>query len=319
MSKFQRPKIALIGAGQIGANLALMAAQKNLGDVVLYDIVEDMPQGKALDLYETTPVQGLNSVIQGTNDYKDIEGADIVIITAGIPRKPGMSRDDLLNTNAGIMKTVAENVKKYAPDAYVIVISNPLDAMVYLFYKISGFPKNRVMGMAGVLDAARFRTFISMETGISVEDISAFVLGGHGDSMVPLPRYSYVGGIPLPDYPGLTKEKIDAMVERTRKGGGEIVALLKTGSAFFAPAASAIAMAESIVRDKKRVYPAAVKCEGEYGYNDLFIGLPAVFGANGVEKIIEIELTPEEKEALDTSAKAVEKLKEDLVRLGFLS
>ena len=264
------------------------------------------------------PVQGLNSTITGTNDYKDIEGADVVIITAGIPRKPGMSRDDLLNTNAKIMKDVASNVKKFAPDAFVIVISNPLDAMVYLFHQISGFDKKKVMGMAGVLDASRFRTFISMETGVSVEDINAFVLGGHGDTMVPLPRYSFVGGIPLPEYPGLTPEKIEAMVKRTRGGGGEIVALLKTGSAFYAPAASAIAMARSVLRDEKRIYPAAAYCSGEYGYKDLFIGLPCLFGANGIEKIIEIKLTDAEKKELDQSADAVEKLKDDLKRLGFV-
>lgn len=317
MSKEKRSKIALIGAGQIGGNLALMAAQKDLGDVVLFDVVDGLPQGKALDLYEAMPVQQLNAKITGTNDYADIKDADVVIITAGIPRKPGMSRDDLLNTNAGIMKTVAENVKQYAPNSFVIVVANPLDAMVYLFQQVSGFPKNRVMGMAGVLDAARFRTFISMETGVSKQDVSAFVLGGHGDTMVPLPRYSYVGGVPLPDFPGMTKEKIDAMVERTRKGGGEIVALLKTGSAFYAPAASAIAMAESILNDHKRVFPAAVYCEGEYGYNNMFIGLPAVFGKGGVEKIIEVELTSEEKSQLDESAKAVQGLMEDLNRLGF--
>lgn len=318
MSKFKRAKLAMIGAGQIGGNLAMMAAQKGLGDVVLFDIKEGTPQGKGLDIHETTPVDGLSSVITGTNKYEDIEGADVVIITAGIPRKPGMSRDDLLNTNAGIMKQVAENVKKYAPNAFVIVISNPLDAMVYLFQKVSGFPKSQVMGMAGVLDAARFRTFISMETGVSVADINAFVLGGHGDTMVPLPRYSYIGGIPLPDYPGMTQEKIDAMVDRTRKGGGEIVALLKDGSAFFAPAASAIVMAESILRDQKRIFPAAVLCEGEYGYNDLFIGLPAMLGSEGIEKIIEIKLSDSEKAELDNSAKAVEGLKDDLKRLGFL-
>lgn len=318
MSKYKRPKLSMIGSGQIGGNLALMAAQKGLGDVVLFDIVEGMPQGKALDLYETTPVQGLNSTITGTNDYKDIADSDIIVITAGIPRKPGMSRDDLLNTNAKIMTDVANNIKKYAPGAFVIVISNPLDAMVYLFQKVSGMPKNQVMGMAGVLDASRFRTFISMETGVSVEDISAFVLGGHGDTMVPLPRYSYVGGIPLPDYPGLSQERIDAMVDRTRKGGGEIVALLKTGSAFYAPAASAITMAESILKDQKRVFPVAAMCEGEYGYNDMFIGLPVLLGSGGVEKIIEIDLKPEEKQALDNSAEAVKGLKEDLTRLGFL-
>ena len=318
MNKYKRPKIALIGSGQIGANLALMAAQKELGDVVLFDVVESMPLGKALDLYETTPIDGFNSIIKGTNDYKDIQGADVVIITAGIPRKPGMSRDDLLDTNSKIMKSVAENVKQYAPDAFVIVISNPLDAMVYLFHQISGLPKHKVMGMAGVLDAARFRTFISMETGISVQDISAFVLGGHGDTMVPLARYSYVGGVPLTDYPGMTTEKINAMIDRTRNGGGEIVALLKTGSAFFAPAASAIVMAESILKDQKRVFPVAALCSGEYGYNDLFIGVPAVLGANGVEKIIEINLKPEEKQALDKSADAVRGLKDDLKRLGYV-
>ncbi len=318
MEKNKRSKIAIIGAGQIGSNLALMTAQKGLGDVILFDIIESMPQGKALDLYQTTPVQGLNSIIKGTNHYEDIEGSDIVIITAGMPRKPGMSRDDLLSVNAKIMKSVAENIKKYAPNSYVIIVSNPLDAMVYLFYKITNFPKNRVMGMAGVLDAARFRTFISMETGISVEDIFAFVLGGHGDTMVPLARYSYVGGIPLLNFPGITQEKIDSMIERTRKGGGEIVALLKTGSAFYAPAASAISMAESILRDQKKIFPSAVYCEGEYGYHELFIGLPAVLGANGVEKIIEIKLDPQEKSELDKSAAAVEILKNDLQRLGYL-
>jgi len=314
----KRAKIALIGAGQIGGNLALMAVQKGLGDVVLFDVVEGVPQGKALDIYESTPVDGYSCALIGTNSYDDVKDADMVIITAGIPRKPGMSRDDLLQTNAKIMADVATNVKRVAPNAFVIVISNPLDAMVYLFQKVSGFAKNKVMGMAGVLDAARFRTFISMETGVSVADISAFVLGGHGDTMVPLPRYSYVGGIPLPDYPGMTAEKIAAMVERTRNGGGEIVALLKTGSAFYAPAASAIAMAESILRDQLRVFPVAAYCEGEYGYKDMHIGLPVILGKNGVEKIIEIKLTAEEKAALDKSAQAVEGLKADLKRLGFL-
>lgn len=303
-----RRKIALIGAGQIGGTLALLAAQKELGDIVLYDIVEGVPQGKGLDIYETTPVESCNAIVQGTNSYKDIEGADICIVTAGIPRKPGMSRDDLINTNLKIIKDVAENIKKYAPNSFVITITNPLDAMVYAMYKITGFPKNRVMGMAGVLDSARFRTFISMETGISVKDITAFVLGGHGDDMVPLPRYSTIAGIPLPEYPGLTKDKIEAMVQRTRNGGGEIVNLLKTGSAFYAPAASAIAMAESIIKDQKRVYPCAVLCEGEYGYHNLFMGLPVILGKNGVEKIIEIQLTQEEKQALDKSAESVRKL-----------
>lgn len=314
----KRNKIALIGAGQIGGNLALMAVQKGLGDVVLFDVVEGVPQGKALDLYESTPVNGLSNKTTGTNSYDDVKDADLVIITAGIPRKPGMSRDDLLQTNAKIMTDVATNLKRVAPNAFVIVISNPLDAMVYLFQKVSGFAKNKVMGMAGVLDAARFRTFISMETGVSVADISAFVLGGHGDTMVPLPRYSYVGGVPLPEYPGLTAQKIEEMVTRTRGGGGEIVALLKTGSAFYAPAASAIAMAESILRDERRVFPAAVYCDGEYGYKDMHIGLPVILGANGIEKIIEIKLTAEEKAALDKSAEAVEGLKADLKRLNFI-
>ncbi len=318
MKNFKRNKIALVGAGQIGSNLAFMVAEKNLGDVILFDIIDSMPQGKALDIYQSTPVRQIDSTIQGTNQYKDLADVDAVIITAGIPRKPGMSRDDLLDTNAKIMKSVAENIKKYAPDAFVIIISNPLDAMVYLFHKISGFKKNKVMGMAGVLDASRFRTFLSMETNISVSDISAFVLGGHGDSMVPLPRYSYIGGIPITEYPGLSKETIDTIVERTRKGGGEIVALLKTGSAFYAPAVSAVAMLESILLDKKKIFPAAVYCEKEYGYTDLFIGLPVVLGAKGVEKIIEISLEKNEKEALDKSAEEVKKLKEDLVRLGHL-
>ncbi|MFN3604088.1 MAG: malate dehydrogenase [Leptonema sp. (in: bacteria)] len=303
-----RKKIALIGAGQIGGTLALLAAQKELGDVVLYDVLEGVPQGKGLDLYQATPVEGCNSILKGTNSYQDIEGADICIVTAGLPRKPGMSRDDLVNTNLKIIKEVAENIKKYAPNSFVIVVTNPLDAMVYAMYKITGFPKNRVLGMAGVLDSARFRTFISMETGVSVEDITAFVLGGHGDDMVPLPRYSTIAGIPLTEYPGLTKEKIDAMVQRTRNGGGEIVNLLKTGSAFYAPAASAIAMAESIIKDQKRVFPCAVLCEREYGYNNIFMGVPVILGKNGVEKIIEIQLTEEEKQALEKSADSVRKL-----------
>lgn len=303
-----RKKIALIGSGQIGGTMGLLAAQKELGDVVLFDIADGIPQGKGLDLYESTPVEGCNSVITGTTSYEGIQGADVCIVTAGIPRKPGMSRDDLISTNTKVIKDVAENIKKYAPNAFVIVITNPLDAMVYVMQKITGFPKNRVMGMAGVLDSARFRTFISMETGVSVEDINAFVLGGHGDTMVPLPRYSTIAGIPLPEFPGLTKEKIDAMCERTAKGGGEIVNLLKTGSAFYAPAASAIAMAESILRDQKRVFPCAVLCEGEYGHSGIFMGLPVVLGETGVEKVIEIKLNDDEKAKLDHSANAVKEL-----------
>ena len=303
-----RKKIALIGAGQIGGTMALLAAQKELGDVILFDVADGIPQGKALDIMETTPVEGCNANLKGTTDYKDIQGVDICIVTAGLARKPGMSRDDLISTNTKIIKQVAEGIKENAPNAFVIVITNPLDAMVYVMKKVTGFPKNRVMGMAGVLDSARFRAFISMETGVSVQDITAFVLGGHGDTMVPLPRYSTIAGIPLPDFPGLTKEKIDAMCDRTRKGGGEIVNLLKTGSAFYAPGASAIAMAESIIRDQKRVFPCAVLCESEYGQNGIFMGVPVMIGENGVEKIIEIELTDSEKAELDNSANAVKEL-----------
>jgi malate dehydrogenase len=313
-----RKKIALIGAGQIGGTMALLAAQKELGDVVLFDVMEGVPQGKALDIHQATPIEACNSTLAGTNDYKDIAGADICIVTAGIPRKPGMSRDDLVSTNTKIVKQVAEGIKQYAPNAFVIIITNPLDAMVYVMQKVTGFPKNRVMGMAGVLDSARFRTFISMETGVSVEDITAFVLGGHGDTMVPLPRYSTIAGIPLPEYPGLTKEKIDAMCKRTANGGGEIVNLLKTGSAFYAPAAAAIAMAESILKDQKRIFPCAVLCEGEYGHRGLFMGLPVLLGEKGVERVIEIQLTADEKAALDKSAAAVKELCGVVDGLGIL-
>lgn len=313
-----RKKIALIGAGQIGGTMALLAAQKELGDIVLFDIVEGVPQGKGLDVMETTPVEGCNSTVTGTNSYEDIRGADICIVTAGIPRKPGMSRDDLIATNTKIVKDVAENIKKYAPDSFVIIITNPLDAMVYVMQKVTGFPKSRVMGMAGVLDSARFRAFISMETGVSVNDITAFVLGGHGDTMVPLSRYSTIGGIPLPDYPGLSPEKIRAMEDRTRNGGGEIVNLLKTGSAFYAPGASAIAMAESIIRDQKRIFPCAVLCEGEYGHKGIFMGVPVILGEKGVEKIIEIQLTADEKAALDKSAGAVKELMSVVDNSGIL-
>ena len=309
---FKRKKLAMIGAGQIGGVLTLLATQKELGDVVLVDIVEGVPQGKALDIYEGTPIMRSSVNPTGTNDYKDIEGADVVIITAGVPRKPGMSRDDLLDVNAKIIKSVSDGIKQYAPDAYVIILSNPLDAMVYMAYKLIGMPKNKIMGMAGVLDSARFRSFIALEANVSVEDVNAFVLGGHGDSMVPLPRYSTIAGIPITEYPGITKEQIDAMVERTRKAGGEIVGLLKTGSAFFSPALSAIEMAEAILKDKKRVLPCAVLCEGEYGQNGIFMGVPVKLGGNGVEQIIEIELNDEEKAALDKSAEAVKKLVKEL-------
>ncbi len=313
-----RKKIALIGAGQIGGTIALLASQRELGDVVLFDIAEGIPQGKALDILESTPIQGCSSSLTGTNNYKDIEGADICIVTAGIPRKPGMSRDDLIEVNSKVTRDVAQAIHDNAPNSFIIMVTNPLDAMVYVMHKITGFPKNRVMGMAGALDSARFRAFISMETGISVEDITAFVLGGHGDTMVPLPRYSTIAGIPLPEFPGLSTEKIEAMVERTRKGGGEIVQLLKTGSAFYAPAISAIAMAESILKDQKRIFPSATLCEGEYGHQDVFMGVPAVLGAKGIEKIIEVNLSSEEKVALDKSAAAVLELKQIVDKSGVL-
>ena len=313
-----RKKIALIGAGQIGGTMGLLAAQKELGDIVLIDVVEGVPQGKGLDLFQATPVGGHHSQIQGSNSYADLKNADICIVTAGLPRKPGMSRDDLVGANTKIVKTVAEAIRDHAPQAFVILVTNPLDAMVYVMQKITGFPRNRVLGMAGILDSARFRAFISMETGVSVEDITAFVLGGHGDTMVPLPRYSTIGGIPLPEYPGLSPDKIESMVDRTRKGGGEIVALLKTGSAFYAPAAAAISMAEAILRDQKRMFPCAVLCEGEYGHNGIFMGLPVILGANGLEKIVEIRLSPEEKKALDHSANAVRELMEVVDKSGLL-
>ncbi len=302
----KRHKITIVGAGFVGATAAHWAAIKELGDICLVDIVEGMPQGKALDLLEASPVEGYDANIIGTNDYADTADSDIVIITAGLPRKPGMSRDDLLFKNAEIVKSVTEQVAKYSPNAFLIIVSNPLDAMVYVAHKVSGFPTNRVMGMAGVLDAARFRTFIAMELGVSVEDVTAFVLGGHGDTMVPLPRYSTVAGIPLPDL--LPKEKIDALVERTRNGGAEIVNLLKTGSAFFAPSASAVQMAEAILKDKKRILPCAAYCDKEYDVGGYFVGVPVILGGDGVEKVIEIKLTPEEKEAFKRSVEAVKSL-----------
>ncbi|MBC7357578.1 MAG: malate dehydrogenase [Desulfacinum sp.] len=302
----KRKKITVVGAGFVGATAAHWAAAKELGDVCLIDIVEGMPQGKALDLMEASPVEGFDAHIIGTNDYADTADSDIVIITAGLPRKPGMSRDDLLAKNTEIVKSVTEQVAKYSPNAFLIIVSNPLDAMVYVAHKVSGFPTNRVMGMAGVLDAARFRTFIAMELNVSVEDVTAFVLGGHGDSMVPLPRYSTVAGIPLPDL--LPPEKIEALVERTRNGGAEIVNLLKTGSAFFAPSASAVQMAESILKDKKRILPCAAYCDKEYGVGGYFVGVPVKLGAGGVEQVIEIKLLPEEKEAFQKSVDAVKNL-----------
>ncbi len=306
-----REKIALVGAGQIGGTLALLAGLKELGDVILLDIAEGVPQGKALDLAESSPVEGFDARMSGSNDYADLAGASVVIVTAGLPRKPGMSRDDLLNTNAGIVKTVGEAIKANCPNAFVIVITNPLDAMVWVMQKVSGLPASRVVGMAGVLDSARFRYFLADELGVSVEDVSAFVLGGHGDSMVPLVRYSTVAGIPLPDLiktGWLSQASLDAIVDRTRNGGAEIVGLLKTGSAFYAPASSAISMAESYLKDKQRVLPCAARLDGQYGVNGLYAGVPVVIGAEGVERIIEIELDPSEREAFDKSVAAVKEL-----------
>jgi len=302
----RRNKITVVGAGFVGATAAHWAAAKELGDVVLIDIIEGMPQGKGLDLMEAGPVEGFDAEVIGTNDYADTANSDVVIITAGIPRKPGMSRDDLLNTNTHIVKTVTEQVAKNSPEAFLIIVSNPLDAMVYVAHKVSGFPTNRVMGMAGVLDSARFRTFIAMELGVSVKDIQAFVLGGHGDSMVPLPRYTTVSGIPIPDL--MPQDRIDAIVERTRKGGGEIVSLLKTGSAFYAPSAAAVQMAESILKDQKRILPCAAYCNKEYDVGGFYVGVPVMLGVGGVEKVIEIKLTPDEKAAFDMSVAAVKEL-----------
>jgi len=305
-----RKKIALIGGGNIGGVLAEQIAYRQLGDVVLFDVVEGLPQGKALDLAEGAPVVGADAQITGTNRYEDIAGADLVIITAGLARKPGMSRDDLLKTNLEIMKQVAKGVATHAPSAYVIVISNPLDAMVYTFKQISGFPRHRVIGMAGVLDSARFRAFVAWELGVSVEDVTALVLGGHGDTMVPLVRYCTVAGIPVAKL--LPKAKIDAIVERTKNAGGEVVALLKTGSAFVSPALSAIQMAESILLDKKRVLACACLLEGEYGVKGLYVGVPAVLGAGGLERVIEVELDAEEQKLFDASVQHVKSLVEQI-------
>ena len=306
-------KVTVVGAGNVGATAAQRLAEKALCDVVLVDIAEGLPQGKALDLAEAAPIEKHDSRLVGTNDYETTADSDIVIITAGIPRKPGMSRDDLIKTNAGIMKNVVENVAKKSPEAILIIVSNPLDAMCHVAYEVSGFPKNRVMGMAGVLDSARFRCFIAEELDVSVENTHAFVLGGHGDTMVPLPRYSTVAGVPITEM--MAKDRIDAIVERTRNGGAEIVALLKTGSAFYAPASAAVEMAESILKDRKKILPCAVYLEGEYGINGLFIGVPVKLGKNGIEKIIEITLQDDEKEALLKSADAVRKLVDDMAKM----
>ena len=306
-----RKKIALIGAGQIGGTLALLAGLKELGDIVLFDVVEGVPQGKALDLIEASPVEGFDAKISGGNDYSVISGADVVIVTAGFPRKPGMSRDDLIGKNAEVVATVGRAIKQHCPDAFVITITNPLDVMVWVMREACGLPAHRVIGMAGVLDSARFRYFLAEDMGVSVEDVTAFVLGGHGDDMVPLIRYSTVAGVPLPDLIKMgwtTQERVDKIVQRTRGGGGEIVNLLKTGSAFYAPASSAIAMAESYLRDKKRVLPCAAWLTGQYGVKDLYVGVPVVIGAQGVERIVEISLNADEKTMFDKSVASVRSL-----------
>ena len=301
-----RKKVSIVGAGNVGATAAHWIASKELADVVLIDIMEGVPQGKALDLAQAMPVEKRDSAIVGTNDYADTANSDIVVITAGIPRKPGMSRDDLLNTNFKIMQDVVSKVVKYSPNTILIIVSNPLDAMAQAAYKLSGFSRNRVIGMAGVLDSARFRTFIAQELDVSVENVTAFVLGGHGDTMVPLSRYSTVAGIPITEL--IAPEKLKALEERTANGGAEIVKYLKTGSAFYAPSASATEMVEAILKDKKKILPCAVYLEGEYGINGLFVGVPCKLGANGLEKIIEIKLTADEQAALNKSAASVKEL-----------
>jgi malate dehydrogenase len=306
-----RKKIALVGAGMIGGTLAHLIELKNLGDVVLFDIAEGLPQGKALDISQSSAVDGCDVHLKGTNDYKDIAGSDVVIVTAGIPRKPGMSRDDLIAINTGIIKTVGENIKKHCPNAFVIVITNPLDAMVWVMQKISGLPHNKVVGMAGVLDSSRFAYFLSEALGVSISDINAFVLGGHGDTMVPVVDYTTISGIPLPEFVKMgwiKQDALDKIVQRTRDGGAEIVGLLKTGSAYYAPAASAIRMAEAYLYDKKRILPCAAHLSGEYGVKDLYVGVPCVIGAKGVEKVVEISLGKEEKAMFDKSVAAVKGL-----------
>ncbi|THE14735.1 malate dehydrogenase [Bacillus timonensis] len=305
MSQFKRKKISVIGSGFTGATTAFLLAQKELGDVVLVDIpqMENPTKGKALDMLEASPVQGFDANITGTANYEDTADSDIVVITAGIARKPGMSRDDLVQTNQKIMKSVAQEIVKHSPNSYIIVLTNPVDAMTYTVFKESGFPKNRVIGQSGVLDTARFRTFIAQELNLSVKDITGFVLGGHGDDMVPLVRYSYAGGIPLETL--IPKDRLDAIVERTRKGGGEIVNLLGNGSAYYAPAASLVEMVEAILKDQRRVLPAIAYLEGEYGFTGIYLGVPTILGANGIEKIIELELTEKEKAELAKSADSV--------------
>jgi len=319
-----RKKIALIGGGQIGGVLAQLVAMKELGDVVMYDIVEDLPSGKMLDIAEASGIEGFDVSLKGTNNYKDIEGADIVIVTAGLPRKPGMSRDDLLSTNAQIMKTVAENVKQYAPDSIAIIISNPLDAMVTLFQKVTGFPYHRVIGQAGILDSSRFATFIAWELGVSVKDVNAMVLGGHGDTMAPLVRYANINGIPVMEllerkYKDAAKanEVMNAIVNRTKMAGGEIVKLLKTGSAFFSPASAAIAMAESILKDQNRLLPVCAYLDGEFGVKGYYVGVPAVLGEKGIVKVVELSLNEQEQKDLNISVDAVKELVCAMEKLGF--
>jgi len=314
-----RNKIALVGAGNIGGTLALLAGLKELGDVVLFDIVDGIPQGKALDIAEASPVEGFDASVTGSNDYSEISGADVVIVTAGIARKPGMSRDDLIGTNTKVMHSVGKGIKENCPNAFVICITNPLDVMVGILQKACGLPTNKVVGMAGVLDSARFRYFLAEEFKVSVEDVTAFVLGGHGDTMVPLERYSTVAGIPVPDLIKMgwsTEEKLAEIVQRTRDGGAEIVKLLKTGSAFYAPASSAIEMAEAYLRDKKRVLPCAAYCDGQYGLDGLYVGVPVVLGSDGVERIVEIEMNGSERAMFDHSVQAVRELNEAASKLG---
>ena len=303
-----RPKIALIGAGQIGGTLAHLVALKELGDVVLFDIADGVPQGKALDIAQSGPVEGFDAGLKGATDYADIAGADVCIVTAGVPRKPGMSRDDLLGINLKVMKAVGEGIRDNAPDAFVICITNPLDAMVWALREFSGLPHEKVVGMAGVLDSARFRHFLSLEFNVSMKDVTAFVLGGHGDTMVPLVRYSTVAGIPLPDLVEMgwtTQERLDAIVQRTRDGGAEIVGLLKTGSAFYAPAASAVEMAEAYLKDQRRLLPCAAWCSGEFGLKGMYVGVPTIIGAGGIEKVVTIRMTKEEQAMFDHSVEAV--------------
>ena len=314
-----RNKIALVGAGNIGGTLALLAGLKELGDVVLFDIVDGIPQGKALDIAEASPVEGFDASVTGSDDYSEISGADVVIVTAGIARKPGMSRDDLIGTNTKVMHSVGKGIKENCPNAFVICITNPLDVMVGILQKACGLPTNKVVGMAGVLDSARFRYFLAEEFKVSVEDVTAFVLGGHGDTMVPLERYSTVAGIPVPDLIKMgwsTEEKLAEIVQRTRDGGAEIVKLLKTGSAFYAPASSAIEMAEAYLRDKKRVLPCAAYCDGQYGLDGLYVGVPVVLGSDGVERIVEIEVNGPERAMFDHSVQAVRELNEAASKLG---